>query len=215
MVPYRGLTLTSPPQVEPVAIADVKDVLGLSTTADDTMLTAFVLAAREACEKHTGRALITQTWRLSLDHLPGEQTQWWYGVREMPVSELYGQPKPMYVPRWPLQSVSSVVLYDWDDSATTVDSSIYYVDTAQEPGRVLLRYGKVWPQVTLRVANGVEIKFVAGYGDAATDVPQPLREGIKQMAAFMFEHRGECDAQTAVYRSGAATMWDLYKIGRV
>ena len=34
--------------------------------------------------------------------------------------------------------------------------------------------------VPTRAANGIEIRFTAGYGAIASDVPEILREGIKR-----------------------------------
>ena len=212
--PYRGLTLTTAPAQEPVSVESVNLMLGLSSADDNALVSSLVLAARQACERYTGRSLITQTWTMYLDRLPGDREPWWDGERQIAVSELYGRPCPIFLPRFPIQSVTSVKLYDWDDSATTVTASVYYVDTAQEPGRIVLERGQVWPAVSLRQANGVEVIFVSGYGDDPEDVPEPLRQGIRDMAAFMYEHRGQCDAQQSMYRSGATTLWDMYRIGR-
>lgn len=212
--PYRGLTLTTAPAVEPVLGSEVNTFLGLSTSDDDTLLDALATAAREQCEAYTGRALITQTWTMTLDRLPGGREPWWDGVREMAVTELYGDPAPIFLPKFPVQSVTSVKLYDWADAATTVTASVYYVDTAQEPSRIVLERGQVWPAVSLRAANGVEVVFVGGYGDAAADVPDSLKQGIKMLAAYLYEHRGECDVKQAVHRSGAASLWNAYRVGR-
>ena len=45
-----------------------------------------------------------------------------------------------------------------------------------------------WPKPG-RTANGIEIAFVAGYGDAAADVPAPIRQAILLLVAHWHEHR--------------------------
>jgi uncharacterized phiE125 gp8 family phage protein len=87
--------------------------------------------------------------------------------------------------------VTSVTTYDDADVSTVFAASSYYVDTAAEPGRVVLRTGSTWP-TALRVGNAVEIVYVAGYGAAAA-VPAPIKFAVKSVAAWLYENRGEQD----------------------
>ena len=41
-----------------------------------------------------------------------------------------------------------------------------------------------------RLAAGIEIDVVSGYGDDAADVPQPLRQAIRLLVAHWYENRG-------------------------
>jgi uncharacterized phiE125 gp8 family phage protein len=41
-----------------------------------------------------------------------------------------------------------------------------------------------------RVAAGIELDIDAGYGDAATDVPEPLRQAIRVLVSHWYENRG-------------------------
>jgi len=42
-------------------------------------------------------------------------------------------------------------------------------------------------------------------------VPAALRLAIIQMAAYMFEHRGDCDTDNAMKMSGAKSLVGSYK----
>ena len=66
-----------------------------------------------------------------------------------------------------------------------------------------------------RAANGIEVRFVAGYGSGFADVPQPLRQGIVQLAAFLFENRGDAVSEAAILDSGAAGLWQPYTVARL
>ena len=68
-------------------------------------------------------------------------------------------------------------------------ASRYYVDLAREPSRVVLRTGETFP-TALRVANAIEITYVAGYASAAA-VPEAIKTAIKQYVAYLYEHRGD------------------------
>ena len=89
----------------------------------------------------------------------------------------------------PIQSVTSVSTFDDADNETTMASSRYYVDNVREPSRIVLRQGETFP-TALRVANAIKVVFVAGYANAYA-VPEPIRMGMLQHIAFLYEHRGD------------------------
>lgn len=66
-VPFL-LERVTQPEIEPITLAEMKIHLGefSSVTAKDADITALITAAREWVEDFTGRALIDQTWRLTL-----------------------------------------------------------------------------------------------------------------------------------------------------
>jgi uncharacterized phiE125 gp8 family phage protein len=41
-----------------------------------------------------------------------------------------------------------------------------------------------------RLAAGIELDVVVGFGDAAIDVPEPLRQAIRLLVAHWYENRG-------------------------
>jgi uncharacterized phiE125 gp8 family phage protein len=46
-----------------------------------------------------------------------------------------------------------------------------------------------WPSATLRDVNGVNVRFVAGFGSAGTTVPQPIRQAILMLVGHYYENR--------------------------
>lgn len=167
--------LVTAPAVEPVTLAEVKTHLRMDTGDADALITSLITAAREWTENYTGRAFINQTWRMWLDNWPLPNRD---GISCVILS------------RAPLLSVSSVKVYDEDDNSTTWSADNYFVDTAREPGRLALRTGAVWPTFE-RSANGIAIEYVAGYGSAASNVPETIKTAIKQLVAHWYEHRGD------------------------
>jgi uncharacterized phiE125 gp8 family phage protein len=159
--------------VEPVTLDEAKAHLRVDTADDDALITALISAARARAEWHTGRAFVTQSWTLWLDG--------WPGIIEIPLP--------------PLQSVASVTAYALDDSATVLDAATYQVDTASSPARLTLK-PNASPPVALRRINAVAIAFTAGYGDAGSDVPAPVREAILKIAANFYVNRGDAAAVT-------------------
>lgn len=186
-----GHQLISAPAAEPVVLDDVKAHLRVDGTAEDALITDLISTARELVEQFLGLVLITQTWRMTLDHWPGQKRiddEWWDGVREGSITMF--QSPAVELQKSPLQSISKIDTYDVDGNATTFSSDYYFADTASRPGRVALKSNASWP-IPGRTTNGIVIEYVAGFGDAAADVPFAIRHGMQQLIGKLYENRGD------------------------
>lgn len=163
-----ALKLVTAPAIEPVTLTEAKAQLRVDWTDEDTQISSYILAAREYCEGFQNRALITQTWELWID-------AW-------PCKDRFNVPLPL------LQSVTSIKYYGTDDTEYTLATTEYFVDPVSQPGRIVLAYGKSWPSTTLRPANGVVVKFVAGYG-LAVAVPQKVKQAMLLLVTLMYQKR--------------------------
>ncbi len=207
----RGLRLTTPPVVEPVLFADVHpDHLKLTGGHEQTYVESLIAMAREEAEQFMRRALIDQSYTLTLDHWPGGSRDWWDDLHTpaRTASDLY-----LELPYPPLDSVTSINTYDTADAVTpVVVATVFYVDTNTEPGRLVLRSGESWP-IDTRRGGRIEIIYKVGYGASGADVPEAIKHGIKLHVAWMYEHRGD-GAQTmeSIYASGAAARYSGYRI---
>jgi len=63
-------TLIAPPGEEPVTLAEAKAFCRIDGSDEDALVNALIAAARLQVESLTGRALITQTWRLTMACAP-------------------------------------------------------------------------------------------------------------------------------------------------
>ncbi|ODR98420.1 hypothetical protein AUC68_08240 [Methyloceanibacter methanicus] len=61
------------------------------------------------------------------------------------------------------------------------------MDVLSDPARIVLT--AMVPSVGFRPFSGFEVAFVAGFGDAAADVPQPIRQALLLLVAHWFERR--------------------------
>ncbi|HEX9768435.1 MAG TPA: hypothetical protein VGA50_04590 [Kiloniellales bacterium] len=165
---YPGLpdAPLTPPAVEPLGLAEAKDHLRVTSATEDALIDADIIAARWRMEKYLGRALVTQTWEWYLDRF----------------RSVFRVPMPA------LQSVTSIKYFDGDGVEQTLAASVYQVDTKHTPGRIAEAYGETWP-ATRDQFNAVKITFVAGYGDAASDVPAPLRSALLLDVGHLFRNR--------------------------
>ena len=184
-----GLVEVTGPAIEPISRMEARDHLRLDDDVDDSQVRSYILAARNWAENYTGRVFISRTMRMFLDgfaNVSGEP--YWEGTRVAPQIRTYSS--YIEIAASPVISVDSVKYYDDSDTESTWATSNYYVDTASDIAKIVLRDGGTFP-TDLRSANGLEINFTAGYGTSANDVPEAVRMGMMQYMTFLYEHRGE------------------------
>lgn len=193
MGPSRGsLDLLTAPALEPVTAAEAKAHARVETAADDALIDTYIAGARQLVEHITGRALINQTWTLTLDQWPvGTDNDWWDGVREAPISFL--DSSHVNIRKAPFQSVTSVVTLDEAGASTPWASSNYYVTKKHGFGHLVRKSGSAWPLIPIRTSGAIVITFLAGYGANAADVPIGLRQAIKDLVLHWYEARSAAE----------------------
>lgn len=206
-----GNKIVTAPAVEPVTLAEAKEHMRITDDDSNGFITALIVEARQVLEAITGVSFITQTWLLTIDNWPGASNSWWSGTREGAISDMFGGYAAVEMPRYPLQSITGINVYDEAGNATAVTvSDVFDVDTESRRGKIVLKSGASWP-IALRPSNAIKVTYVAGYGDAAADVPAALKRAIRVMVAYMFEHRGTCGMTQAYNDSGARQIMTLYR----
>lgn len=195
-----GLTLVAAPASEPVTLAEAKLFAKVTGSADDTLVTDLLTGARKLCEEWFGWALITQTWDLFLDEFPDPIVTSSPRDGFTPLSgtwagQNYLLSAPIKVPFAPLQSITFIKYTDYQGNLVTVSSSDYLADATlnmvglPQKGRIVPVVGKTWPIVMLQALNGVNVRFVSGFGAAASNVPEHIRTVIKQIVAIWYYNR--------------------------
>lgn len=185
------LKLKTPPVAEPISLSEAKSYLRITDTDDDTLISSLITAMRQQCEAWTGRALMTQTWTLWLDHFPTSRSKNApkEGYYQLPIDYFDGVDRLLEISRPPLQSVSFLKTYDTANAEAVFSATNYYVDTSSTPGRIALNQSCSWP-TGLRAVNAVEVEFVAGYGNAS-DVPEAIKQGILLGIKHLFANKSK------------------------
>jgi len=167
---HFGLTRTTDAAVEPITVAEMKVHLNESSDAFDGLILSYLTAARRKVESDTGRALVNQTWTLSLDRAPA-------GGR------------PIILPIGPVVSVTSITEYSTADVSAVVATSVYRLDSSSVPARIVLKDNQSWPS-GLRPENALAVVFVAGYGTTAAAVSDtPLVQAIYLLVGHWYMTR--------------------------
>jgi len=168
-----GLRRTVAPAISAVEFEDaVKQVeLPSDGTTHTRHLERAIATALADAERCTRRAFITQTWRLSLREFPPR----------------------IYLPRPPLQSITSIQYTDDDGTIQTLSSSLYQVTLDASPAYVEPAFGKSWPSIRSETVEPIVITYVAGFGDDAENIPAQYQNLIFELVAFRFMNRGDTD----------------------
>mgnify|MGYP000875925253 CR=1 FL=1 len=111
-----SLQQTAAPAEEPVSLTEAKLWLRVETSADDSLISSLVTAARGMVEKLAGRQLVTAQWVLRLDTFP-YPNGWWI----LAYPGLFPDPMTIRVPKAPLQSVEGITYYDLGGTLQTLD----------------------------------------------------------------------------------------------
>lgn len=196
------LQLITPPEDEPVSLgvggeAFTQLKLDLPTWEDKVAL--LVGAARDYLEKNLRRALVTQTWEVIESHFP-RQGFCGFGFCDCRFHTMglgtYGSNLPVSrdqrrvqefpaikLPKGRVQSVTSVKYFDTAGVEQTVDPSVYSVDTASTPGRVLLAPNQSWPGFQHRW-DAVKVRYVVGW--SAEEMPPALKQALLLLVSQMW-----------------------------
>lgn len=165
------LTLITPPAAEPVTLGEVKDHLRVTNSLEDELLTNLITTARQKLDGPRGllgRCLITQTWKATLD----------------------GFPRLIDLPFAPVSAVSAITYRDAAGIEQTLAADTYMVAGLDddELGSISPVRGRSWPLISYSPGS-VSVTFMAGYGNAPEDVPEPIRTAIKMLVGHLYENR--------------------------
>lgn len=164
---HRALTLNTAPEAEPFTTAELKDWCRISTSAEDAQIARLAKGCRRTIENMLGISLIDTIWDEYWDCFPCEISP-------------YRSP------------VSAIELFEYVDTAGNTQEltagTHYQSDLVSKPARIKPAYGTVWPS-TRNQYNAVHLRYTAGFGDEATDIPEDIRDLFLLLFALAYEER--------------------------
>lgn len=164
------------PAVEPISTAEAKSYMSVDYATDDTLIDDLIKTARIELEEQCGLSFVNTTWILRLDGFPTGE---------------------IVVPRSPLSSVTSITYLDINGDSQTWDSSKYQVDTKSKPGRVKPTEAEGnFPSTQSATYNAVTMTFVAGFGAAASNVPEDYQMLVRRVVRQLYDDERNPDANT-------------------
>jgi len=186
------LNLVTAMAVPVIGLQEAKDHLRVTAATEDALIDSLMKSAEAWAEAFTGRALLTQSWDLTLESFPTE----------------------IEIPKPPLQSITSITYIDTAGASQTLASTVYQADTSSRmhPGRVKLAVDQVWPSTRSGEYAAVVVRFVAGYPYGV--LPEPIRQAMLMVLSHLYDHREAiAHAQTMIeVPMGAHALAGLYRV---
>jgi len=178
--PYGSLNLTdsSPVQsfVEPISLEQARSYLNVpdrdpEDIEEDSLIQAYISAAREIAEVEQGRDLVRKQFDLSLDSFFSYRIE----LRD------------------PLVSVDLVRRRDSSGTYMTMgDGTDYIVNTTDHPGFITPPYNVSWPTFTPWPTGAVLVRFTSGFSaDNAfwNDAGKRIKAGMFMLISGWFNNR--------------------------
>lgn len=159
------LVLSQPPLSEPVTLDEVKAHLRVDHKGENDLLNSLIATARTFLESQTQLALMTQIWRLCLDHWPNDHC--------------------VMLHKSPVQSIDQIEQFDANGDGQIISTSEMLLDGNAHPARLYTNRQSMPEQAI----NGIEITFTAGF-NSASEVPDMLKRALLIHTAQMYEFRG-------------------------
>jgi uncharacterized phiE125 gp8 family phage protein len=168
-----NVTTLAGPATEPLGLAEAKDYLRIAYGGEDALVTGLIAAARSRIEELARVAMISRTLRVTKDRWPQRTME--TRVFRLPVR--------------PAGALVAVRVFDAEAVPETVTDR--FTLSPGRAARLVWTNGRFpWPGAR---ANGIEIEYAAGFGEAADDVAEGLRLAVKRLVAHAYHSR---DAST-------------------
>lgn len=165
--------ITTPAVEYPITLAEAKAACRITTTAEDDLISALIIAATAKLEEYTNRVFVERSFTGFFECLECSKFEKGYFLA---------------IRRAPLQSVSSVELTE-NEILAAVSSDYYDLKETPSFARIVFNgEGSFSPD---RIPYPWQVDFVAGHGDAV-DVPELIKMAIKQYVCFLYRNRGDC-----------------------
>ena len=170
------------PTAEPCTVNELKSYLRVTHDAEDALIASLIAAARAQVETTTRRVLLSQQWRLTLDQWPDQRR--------------------ILCRLGPLRAVLAARVFDHAGAAQELDVTGFVVDRAAD--RIVTPPALPQPG---RACAGIELDCELGFGSEAADVPEPLRQAVRSLAAHWYDQRGViAEGSAAPLPAGLATL---------
>tara|TARA_R110002020_G_scaffold62451_1_gene167138 strand:- start:328 stop:906 length:579 start_codon:yes stop_codon:yes gene_type:complete len=150
----------------PVSTTEAKSHLKVDTSADDTYIESIIKAATQLSEEYTNRFFINTVIDQTCSSFADLQTLFKSKVND----------------------VQYVKYYDSDNSLQTLADTEYDKMLSYEPSQIQLADGKSFPTITKR-NDAVICRYTVGYGSAASDVPEIIKQAILLTIGNFYENR--------------------------
>lgn len=164
------LVLVDNPTTKVVSVTDIKSHLRIDSSDEDALLGLYIDAATEMAEHYCNRHFITHEYELYFSSVVTQAS--------------------LIFPDCALKKEGSNEPINWINEFGNLEKSANaYIDAYSNPSIAYLNSNFTTPKLKEDSANSFWIKFKTGFGDAATDVPDAIKQAIKLIVSDMYYFR--------------------------
>ena len=188
MKTYQVIT---PASTYPVSLTEAKSHLKVDTSADDTYIESIIKAATQLSEEYTNRFFIDTVIEQYASSFAELQTLF----------------------KSKVSAVAHVKYYDSDNSLQTLSATVYDTQLNYEPSQIQLADSQNFPSITKR-NDAVLARYTVGYGSAASDVPEIIKQAILLTIGNFYENRNSVITGKTATELPMNVKWllDTYKV---
>ena len=173
-IPQSHKIITAP-SVEPITLAEAKLHLKMDgISADDDLITALIETARQSAEEYCNIKFINTVIEDVFDRFPKGGFQ---------------KNDCFFLMIGNVSSVEFVKYYDENSVQQTWDSSLYLVDNYRKQARICLMPNVTFPTYDSDRYNGVSVRYTAGFGTTAADVPGAIKQAMLLIIGSLYNAR--------------------------
>lgn len=159
----------SRPAVEPVTLDYAKTFLRVDHDDDDALISDLITSARLRIETLIGGSLIMRPRRLVSTHISG---------------------RGVFINHHPVTAINRISICGAASECVEISPDSYSANLRCQPPAVTVNAPGGWRGL-LSGATHIEVEFTAGFGEAAEDIPMPLRQAVMLLLAQSYEYRGD------------------------
>ncbi|MEO6579715.1 MAG: hypothetical protein ABIN83_01005 [Sphingomicrobium sp.] len=167
------------PGEPPVSLAEAQAYVRVETGEEEAILAGLLRTASAMCEQFIGQALVARAF----DETVRASSQW------------------QRLESTPVMSIASVALVAEGRSETGLPAGDYAIDLDSS--------GDGWVRVVRGTGNGVlRVSGTAGMASDGNGIPEPLRQGIVRLTAYLFNAR---DGDGGEPPAAVTALWRPYR----
>lgn len=194
------LTVSTAAATDILTTAEAKTHLRVTHSAEDAYILTLIKVATSYAEKYCAGNFINTTYTMTMEDWKDVFVSNSSLVTTSNILNSYlhsggGYYSPytglaqIVLPKSPVSSVTSITYYDNNNASQTWTNTNYNViNPENQKGIIETVDGVDYPSIYSR-GDAITITFVSGYGAAASDVPEPIKQAVLLIIGNLYEKR--------------------------
>lgn len=191
--PGAPIVVTEPAS-EPVTLTEAKLQCKVDHTAEDTLLSGWIVAARRLAESHMNRLIMPQTVRATWMRFPSG-CKW--------------EDRALRLPGGQVREIDSLSYFSTDDEWVELAEDEFAADLDNVPALLYPAPGLSWPITRSSRPACVKVQYKAGW---ATTCPEDLKAAILLMVGYWHNNRGDAKDVGDGIPMGVQRLLDYYRL---